>query len=217
MTLLAISIIDSFANIKEIAYQASPMGTIALKEINSLLKELKKESPLTKYQIYYSYRESLYVYLKTDGNNLYAIIFDKEPVFSEIERHFDEVMEINRYERYEELNKKIADPTYIASKIKRLREQIEVSKQYALAAVDKLILREHKIEDLVTKTAALAAEANEFSTWLKNLRQKRQKQPSLSEKIGHKFLYFFCHPAKSRPSPADKKAVIDERIKYGIN
>lgn len=204
MKLLSICIAEYSGKIKKLVCEASTEGSIAANYISQLLFELNNEPQLEINNIYYARRAQINFYLQTDGLYLYVISFDQKPEHQEYERHFQELKEIVLLEAYNELYKKIADPNYIASKVKRLQNEMQFTKEQLLSNIDKLVLREQQISELVEKTSYLEAESRQFSMWLKNMRQKRQKNTSFSDKINHMFFLFFSKIKPEDPLEQNK-------------
>ena len=86
-----------------------------------------------------------------------------DPVLSD---QFSDINEIylstDHVVRYNELDKKIADPNYFISPVKRTRQGVEETRQIMVNNIEKLLQRGAKLEELVEKTEELKQNTQSF-------------------------------------------------------
>lgn len=169
------------------ASDSSLEGQFAAEKIDTVLEHLmKKDMSKTHYTFHIS---AFYFYAKIDENIVYLFSSSEKPSkINVIEQHFMDIAEIAQTKHYEELDKKIKNPSYIVRKIEKIKEELHDFKETMLKNIDDVLNRGEKIENIQIATQTLADESVAFSSAASKLRLRTEP---FSEKLKDTFCCFF--------------------------
>lgn len=209
MKILSIGIFHLNGDIETIASDSSLLGKCAALKTENIIKRFNAENHET-HLIYAVEVRHIFYYLQSNGQFLYILSSDEAMTLGEIEKHFVQITEIALTKEYDELGEKINDPSYVSSKIKKIRRDLDITTQVLLKNVDKVLLRGEKIENLMARTEALTEASSSFETQAFKTYRKRQ---SPWDKVLNCLRFFACCGNKRQ-----KKENVSARNKrYGIN